>query len=187
MRILIASSEAVPYSKTGGLADVAAALSKALARLGHETVLVVPFYPRALPSGSQTIESTGRWVHVRVGDRTVNGEILEDRTDHPNLRVLLIRQSEFFDRQGLYCVGDADYADNCARFVFFSRAVLEAARALQIRPDIVHANDWQTGLVPALLEIEYRSQARFVQTASIFTIHNLAFQGNFPRWEMELT
>ncbi len=188
MNVVFASSEAAPYSKTGGLADVAQGLPRALAKLGHTVTLIVPLYPRVLPpSYRDRLRSTGHWVHVPVGEELVSGELLEDAGRSDGVRAVLVRQSHFFDRQGLYRVGDADYPDNCARFTFFSYAVLEAARTLALRPDVVHCNDWQTGLVPALLQIKYRSEPSLSRTATVFTVHNLAYQGLFPRWEMETT
>jgi starch synthase len=101
--------------------------------------------------------------------------------------VLFVDQPDFFDRPALYGDNNGDYQDNCARFCFFSRAVMEACRTLVLRPDVIHANDWQTGLVPALLETEYRDQPGFENTGSVFTIHNLAYQGQFWHWDYPLT
>jgi starch synthase len=185
MRIVLASSEAVPFSKTGGLADVATGLSRALAA-GHEVTLIVPFHRRQAPP-SVSCPSTGSTVTVRVGDRDVRGTILRAQLPGSSLRVLLVDQPAYFDRGSLYTAGQTDYADNCERFVFFSRAVLETVRVLDLRPDIVHANDWQTGLVPALVDIEYRGRPGFEHTASVFTVHNMAFQGRFWKWDLRLT
>jgi len=191
MRIVIASSEAVPFSKTGGLGDVAAALPKALAKAGHDVWLVIPNYTQVqnrLPPGAlPPIESTGRSMEILLRSKRVRGGILRSHVPGTRLTVLLIDQPEYFDRAGLYQEGGVDYRDNCERFVFFSRSVLEACRVLDLRPDVVHANDWQTGLVPALLSVEYGHKAGFERTASVFTIHNMAFQGKFWHWDMLLT
>lgn len=190
MRIVLASSEAVPFSKTGGLADVASALPKALAQLGHEVALITPYYPRILAArngNAPLIASTGREVSVRIAGRTVTARILQSRLPGSSVMVYLIDQPGYFDRTGLYVEGDRDYPDNCERFTFFSRAVLEAARVLNLQADIFHANDWQTGLVPALLKAEYQTQPGFAHAATVFTIHNMAFQGQFWHWDMLLT
>ena len=188
MKIVLASSEAVPFSKTGGLADVASALPKALAQAGHEVWLVVPRYPSVRSVGPlPELKPTGRTIVVPVGQQRREATLWESTLPVAGVQVLLIDYPEYFDRPSLYGENGIDYKDNCARFVFFSRAAMEAVRSLDIRPDIVHANDWQTGLVPALLAIEYRTQAGFERTRSVFTVHNMAFQGQFWHWDMLLT
>jgi starch synthase len=101
--------------------------------------------------------------------------------------VYLIQQDQYFDREQLYGIEGKDYIDNCERFVFFSRAVLEAIRLLDLPVDIIHANDWQTGLVPAYLKVLYSGDARYEKIASVFAIHNMAYQGQFWHWDMLLT
>ncbi len=191
MRIIVASSEAVPFSKTGGLADVSTALATALADLGHSVWLVTPHYPQALAkireSNGIAVESNGVRFEVPLGARHVAGGVLRSRLPGSAVTVLLVDQPAYFDRPGLYQSNGSDFRDNCERFVYFSRAVLVLSQHLGLRPDIVHANDWQTGLIPALLSIEGRQPNTFETTASIFTIHNMAFQGSFWHWDMLLT
>jgi starch synthase len=188
MRIVLCSSEAVPFSKTGGLADVTSALAKALAAAGHQVTLIVPHYPQIQKGKSpQPLVATGQPLSIWLGGRMVTGNILWSTLPGTDVTVLFIDQPEFFDRPALYGDASGDYGDNCARFCFFSRAVMEACRTLVLRPDVLHANDWQTGLVPALLEAEYRSQPGFETTGSVFTIHNLAYQGHFWHWDFPLT
>ncbi len=190
MRILLASSEAVPFAKTGGLADVASALSKALKDAGHEVTLILPNYPRrmARPGGlADSVFETGAAVDVPIRSDRVPGRLLETRLPDSDVRVLLVDCPEYFDREGLYGGEGRDYIDNCERFVFFSRAVLQAAVALNLRPEVIHANDWQTGLIPALLQIEERGKPPLGRTASVFTIHNMAFHGSFWHFDMPLT
>lgn len=188
MRIVLASSEAVPYSKTGGLADVTSALAKALAADGHTVTLIVPHYPQLQQAnGRRPAASTGQTLEIRVGGRVVTGSLYWGTLPGSDVTVVFVDQPDYFDRPKLYGDAAGDYADNAARFCFFSRAVLEACRALVLRPDVVHANDWQTGLIPALLEAEFRGQPGFERTASTFTIHNLAYQGHFWHWDMNLT
>ncbi|MBA3316039.1 MAG: glycogen synthase GlgA [Planctomycetaceae bacterium] len=188
MRIVLASSEAVPYSKTGGLADVTSALAKSLAGSGHNVTLVVPHYPQLQrQNGKRPLASTGQPLQIWLGGKIVTANLYWGTLPGSDVTVLFVDQPDFFDRPALYGNKDGDYQDNCARFCFFSRAVMEACRTLVLRPDIIHANDWQTGLIPALLEAEYRDQPGFENTSSVFTIHNLAYQGQFWHWDYNLT
>ncbi|HEX7446934.1 MAG TPA: glycogen/starch synthase, partial [Pirellulales bacterium] len=186
MNILLAASEAVPFAKTGGLADVVAALPAALERLGHRAVVFLPGYRGAL-GGGQAIEPTHVRVSVPIGSKTVEGTLLKSRLPDSQVDVYFIKQDEYYLRDELYGVNGSDYVDNCERFVFFCRAVLEAVRQLSLRIDVVHAHDWQTGLIPAYLKTIYRGLPGFEQIASLFTIHNLAYQGTFWHWDMLLT
>ena len=188
MRIVLASSEAVPFSKTGGLADVASALAKVLDARGHHVTLIVPHYPAIQRKNLHPPRGkTDHTLLIRVGDKMHVGQIYWGELPGTRVTVLFINQPEFFDRPALYGDPQGDYSDNCARFCFFSRSVLEACRMLVLRPDVIHVNDWQTGIVPPLLESEYRAQLGFERTASVFTIHNLAYQGHFWHWDFELT
>jgi starch synthase len=101
--------------------------------------------------------------------------------------VYLVQQDDYYDRDELYRQDGDDYPDNSERFIFFSRAVLEAIRLLELDVDVVHAHDWQTGLVPAYLKIEYRAVPRYEHVGTLFTIHNIAYQGHFWHWDMLLT
>lgn len=186
MKILLASSEALPFAKTGGLADVATGLSKALAAQGHDVTLVLPYYRQHVPDSVKCLR-TGMAATVPLADRTVTADILRANLPGSRVLVLLVDYPAYFDRPSLYTDEGADYPDNCERFVFFSRAVLETARQLDLQPDVIHANDWQTGLIPAIVAIELRGTPDFQHTAVVFTIHNMAFQGRFWHWDMELT
>lgn len=190
MRILLASSEVVPFSKTGGLADVAAALPKALAQLGHDVSVVVPNYPQVqkqLLGSGPPVTTTGQVISVPVGAHDIQAQVFRSHLPDSRVSVYLIDQPNYFDRATLYGDRHGDFGDNCARFVFFSRAVLELAKSFDRPVDIVHANDWQTALIPVLLKTDYRDVPEFERTASIFTIHNMAFQGQFWHWDMLLT
>lgn len=174
MKVLIASSEAVPFSKTGGLADVVGALSRRLAILGHETALFTPLYRSINPTltqGARKILFT-----AALGHEKIQGTfwVLQKK-----VLTVLIDCPAFYDRPGLYGENGKDYPDNDRRFAFFAKAVLEGAKALDFKPDVIHAHDWQTGLIFAFLKSP-RSDAFFKETATVFTIHNLAYQGNFP-------
>ncbi len=186
MNILVATSEAVPFAKTGGLADVCGALPIELARAGHQVTLVLPAYRSALCCGLP-IEPVGIEFIAPVGTKTVTGRLLRSHLADGQVPVYLVEQDQYFDRDHLYNVDGKDYIDNCERFVFFSRAVLETVRLLELQPDVIHANDWQTGLVPAYLKIAYRGLPRYEPIACVFTIHNMAYQGQFWHWDMLLT
>lgn len=186
MNILLAASEAVPFAKTGGLADVLGALPRELARLGHKPVLILPAYRRVKQSG-QPIEPTGINLSIPIGNKLVEGRLLKSTLPDSQVPVYLVEHNDYFDRDELYQVKGVDYVDNCERFVFFCRSVLESIRLLNLRVDVVHCHDWQTGLIPAYLKIEYRGVPGYERIVSLFTIHNLAYQGNFWHWDMLLT
>ncbi len=190
MRIVQICSEAVPFAKTGGLADVTGALSKALVELGHDVTLILPNYARLLAKNKQESKPIGEPFEIPLGDRRVLISLRQTRMPGSEVRVVLVDQPELFDRDGIYQEprSKADYADNAARFTAFPRAALEAVARLDLRPDIIQAHDWQTGLVPALLEAQYRQWVPALsRTASIMTLHNMAFQGAYPADTMPLT
>lgn len=184
MRILLASSEAVPYAKTGGLADVATGLAKALSEAGHDVSLVLPLYRRFIPE--QKRGEPVALLNIEMRQSTIRGTVRRALLTGTNVEVLLVDQPTFFDRRHLYTEGGQDYTDNAERFIFFSRAVMEIAQTLT-RPDIIHVNDWQTALIPALVHAERIRSGRFVNTGTVLTIHNMAFHGQFADWQMELT
>ena len=173
MNILLAATEVVPYAKTGGLADVAGALPKALARLGHKARIVMPRY------NVEKIMSRGHRlpgylsVPFNFGVRSTD-VYLDDSGEVP---VYFIDAAEYYSRNKLY--GESDDAE---RFAFYSRAVIELAKALGEQFDIFHLNDWMTGLIPAYLKTVYAGEPAFRKTSTLFTIHNMAFHGLFdPR------
>ncbi len=186
MNILLASSEAVPFAKTGGLADVSGALPRHLARLGHRVDLFLPNYRSCRRSG-QAIEEAGIALSIPVGPKLVQGKILRSTLPDSEVVVWLIDQPDYFDREGLYGESGRDYPDNCSRFVFFCRAVMEAIRLAELHVDVLHCNDWQTGLLPVYLKTEYAQSERHRGIASLLTVHNLAYQGLFLNWDMQLT
>ena len=186
MNILFATSEAAPFSKTGGLGDVCGALPRELARLGHKPVVFLPAFRQTRQAG-QPIESTGVHVDVPIGQKLVRGHYLRSRLPDTDVLVYLIDQPDYFDRPQLYREDGEDYKDNCERFVFYCRAVLEGIVRLGLDVDLIHAHDWCAGLVPAYLKTLYADVEPFDRMASLLTIHNLAYQGNFWHWDMALT
>ncbi|MFQ5428284.1 MAG: glycogen synthase GlgA [Thermodesulfobacteriota bacterium] len=175
--LIFASSEAAPYSKTGGLGDVAGALPAALSRLGCDVSLFLPLY-RETRLKHIEIESTGTRIVVPLGRRMIRAEVF--RAPRGPVKTFFISCDEFYDRSFLYGPPEGDYFDNLERFTLFSRAMLEAVSALGLDIDVLHANDWQTGLLPLYIKNLYRGEERFQSTATLFTIHNSAFQGLFP-------
>jgi starch synthase len=185
MRVLMVASEAAPFAKTGGLADVAGALPGALARLGCDVTLVMPAYRDVLTKGLP-IEETGLVFEVPLGARRATARILRGRLPGTNVTTFFIANDGCFDRPTLYG-GAEDYADNAERFIFFARAALELA-GRQDRPfDILHCHDWQAGLVPAYQKLVYQAWPMLSQARSVMTIHNMAYQGLFWHWDMLLT
>ncbi|MDR4504696.1 MAG: glycogen synthase GlgA [Candidatus Scalindua sp.] len=178
-KIMFASPEVVPFAKTGGLADVSGSLPKHLKRLGCDTRIVMPFYrmirEQQLP-------------HVTIIedlDVPSKGGILKAKVIQVNLEgiipVYFIMYDEFYDRGNLYGNSEGDYHDNAERFIFFCRSILELSRRIDFRPDIIHCNEWQTGLIPAYLKTLYNEDPFFSNTRTVFTIHNIAYQGIFEK------
>jgi starch synthase len=196
-KILLAASEVVGFAKTGGLADVAGSLPRALTERGHECIVVLPLY-RCARDSKMRPSPTDLTVTVPIGQRSVSGRLWRAALPDSQVTVYLIEQADYFDRddpgkgRGLYQFTlpggqKRDYPDNCERFIFFSRALLEAMRLLAFWPDVLHLNDWQTGLVPVYLREVYRGQPGYDAVRTIFTVHNLAYQGQFWHWDMLLT
>ena len=170
--VLIVGSEAQPFAKTGGLADVLGALPPALARLGWNATVVLPRY-RGVEAGAR-IET----FPVTVGAYTRDAAFFEAPLAD-GARAVLVDCPDLYDRAALYGIGSADYADNALRFAFLARAALEFAGRRPAPPLVVHAHDWQAGLAPVYLSTLYASHPVLAGTPCVFTIHNLAYQGIF--------
>jgi len=183
MKVLFASPEALPFAKTGGLADVCGALPKALAHLGVEVALVLPKY-RQVDLKRFLFRKTPLAPKIPIGQRTEPAEVFAVDLA-PNFQVFLIRKDAYFDRDHLYGSPSGDYEDNAERFTFFSRAVLEVAR--QWAPDVIHAHDWQTALIPVYLKTALRDDPDLTRVASVFTIHNIGYQGLFCYYDLPMT
>jgi len=182
MRVVMLAPEVHPYAKTGGLADVLAALPAALNRIGVEVSVCLPAYRTALRAlGPLPVILR---LHAPVSSRMEPAEILAV----PNAPVptFLVRADRFFDRDGLYGVGGRDYDDNAERFAFFCRAALEWLRHASPAPDILHMHDWQTALVPAFLRATADLYPELAAVRTVQTVHNLAYQGRFPSEEWHL-
>jgi starch synthase len=185
MKILFAASEMVPFSKTGGLADVAGSLTKALSDLGHEVSAVVPFYRTTEDKGFD-VEELDCSFSVPLSDREEYGEVFRTVTD-AGVNVYFISKAAYYDREELYGSRAGDHHDNAERFIFFSKAIIELCKCLDLRPDVIHCNDWQTGLVPIYIKKLLNDHPLFSDTGTIFTIHNIGYQGLFWHLDMHLT
>lgn len=183
MKILFAASEITPFAKTGGLADVAGSLPLALSKLGHDIRLVMPRYRQVEPErfGLNHIAA----FYVPLGTWKERCNVFEGKTGG-SVPVYFINKDIYFDRPELYRTSRADYADNAERFIFFSRSILELCNVAGFQPDVIHLNDWQTGLVPLYLRKAYSENPMLKQTKTVFTIHNLGYQGIFWRHDLRL-
>ncbi|MCX5795743.1 MAG: glycogen/starch synthase [Elusimicrobia bacterium] len=176
MKILLAASEAFPFCKTGGLADVVGALSQKLGAAGHDVVLFLPKYrvvesaalqggmshPLDVPFGASSVAVALRFMQWR------------------SVSVQFIDSPSLYDRDGLYGVDGRDHPDNDLRYAVFCRAVLEGAKAMGFKPDVIHLHDWQTALIAPYLKTLYAQDPFFSAAATVLTIHNIAYQGVFP-------
>jgi starch synthase len=174
LSIFMVTPEAHQYAKTGGLAEVAAALPDALGRLGHDVTLVLPLYRGVDVTGAEV-----QTANVPLGT-LMQSVTFHRRRERQGVTAVFVDIPELFDREGLYNVDGVDYPDNAWRFAMFSRAALEYARLRGERPSVIHAHDWQTGLVPVFQKMLFSPDPIVGGVPVVFTIHNLAFQGVFP-------
>lgn len=186
MNILFATTEAVPFCKTGGLGDVCGSLPRALASVGQKPTIIMPAFRQALDSG-YPVEDTGTTFEIPIGQKRVSGRLLRSQLPGTEVPVYLIEQADYFGRAGLYGENGEDYQDNCERFVFYCRAVLDVIDQLDLQIDVLHCHDWCAGLLPAYIKTLYGDRPPYDRLATLYTIHNLAYQGNFWHWDMALT
>ena len=190
-RVLFMASEVDPFAKTGGLADVAAALPASLAALGHDVRIMMPRY-RGVDAHAGDVRVVVPRLEVPLGEREVEGALFEGRTSS-DVPIYFLGNDHYYDREGLYGTAEGDYGDNCERFIFFCRGALEALPHIREpeggpwQPHLVHCNDWQTGLVPVYLRTLFRDDPSLGRLATLFTIHNLAYQGVFWHYDMPMT
>uniref|UniRef100_A0A7C2PJE9 Glycogen synthase n=2 Tax=Bacteria candidate phyla TaxID=1783234 RepID=A0A7C2PJE9_UNCW3 len=175
MRVLFASSEIDPLAKTGGLADVASSLPKALKKAGIEIFLIMPYYKKFVSKSGANIAPTDYLITVNIDDEKISSRIY--KTELHGVEVFLVENDELYDREQLYGTPEGDYPDNWKRFGYFAYAILELSKLLG-NIDLIHINDWQTGLVPLL---KLRKYPELKDTKTIITIHNLAYQGLFEK------
>lgn len=179
MKIVHVASELFPYIKTGGLADAVGALSAAFADNGHEVSVFIPGYRSVLEHKDAAKAERRLRLKIEMGDQYLSGDV-RVFTPRWNLKVFLICREEFFDRRAPYGNGERDYEDNADRFIFFCKGVVEMLRIGDLQADIVHCHDWQAAVLPVLLRDAERRHRTTLALKTIFTIHNIAFQGLFP-------
>lgn len=186
LSILISASEAVPFAKSGGLADVVGSLPKYLRRRGHDVRLVMPRYYK-IDSGKQDLKLLPGILVVPMG---ILGDeycaVYEGRIPDTDIPVYFLEHEGYFGRSGLYDEGNVEYPDNDRRFIFLSKGSLELCKLLDFYPDVVHANDWHTAAIPLLLNTSYRHDSHVGRAASVLTIHNMQYQGSFAPTSMEI-
>ncbi|MCM8795145.1 MAG: glycogen synthase GlgA [Candidatus Omnitrophica bacterium] len=168
MKIVQAASEVVPFAKTGGLADVVGALPLALERLGQEIIIVMPEYKQVKNSKIKVNKLKQDISYATLGE---------------NIKVYFIRNDAYFNREGLYGDKTGDYKDNLERFSYYCRRTLELLKEINFKPDIIHLHDWQASLIPVYLKTHYLNDQFYKDTRTLLTIHNIGYQGLFPKEE----
>ena len=171
MKVLFAASEAHPFIKTGGLGDVMGALPKSLIKLGVDVRVVIPKYKNIKDELKQKLQFV-KWFTVPVGWRNQYCGVFQ--YEYNGVIYYFIDNEYYFNRDGLY-----GYFDDGERFAFFNRAVLEFIKEIDWQPDLINCNDWQTGMVPVLLNLEYKKDQFYSRIKTVFSIHNLLFKGSF--------
>lgn len=172
LKITLVSSEIAPLAKTGGLADAVSGLAKALTSLGNEVTMMMPFYRNVHVLPTRLISP----LRLNLAGRQITYSIIEGM--HQGMKVVLIDAPQYFQRFGIYGDSAGGYSDNDERFLFFTRACLEYYKRKGERPDVFHCNDWPTGIFPLFLRTHYYHED-LSKTPVVFTIHNIAYQGNF--------
>ncbi|MDR0724136.1 MAG: glycogen synthase [Endomicrobium sp.] len=183
MNILMVASECVPFVKVGGLADVVGTLPKYLKGLGHDVRIILPKY-KTIDGKKFDLQTLPFRLSVQVG-KNIESFRIKKCVREDKIEVYFIENMHFFNRTGIYGNVGLDYDDNKERYIFFCRAVLESVKALMFRPDIIHCHDWQTGLVCAYLKTNLKNDGFFWNTSCAFTIHNIAYQGQFDASTVE--
>jgi starch synthase len=179
LKVLLLAAEVVPFAKTGGLADVTGALPRALRALGHDIRVAMPRYGRIDPGVFQLQEVLPPF-EVPIHRATELARILQG-TIEPDIPVYMVDNARYFDREGIYM-----YPDDADRFTFYCRAALEALKLLDWQPDVIHCHDWHTAIVPNWLNTIYKGDPFFADVVTIYTIHNLAYQGIFGHRVLEI-
>jgi len=179
MKIVHAASELFPYVKTGGLADAVGSMASTLADRGHEVSVFVPGYRTVLENKAAAGAERLLKLKIEMGNDFISGEV-RVFSPKPNLKIYLVCREEYFDRRGIYGNGERDFEDNHLRYIFFCKGVVETLQLDNLRADIVHSHDWQGALLPVLLRHAEQRHGTTLAMKTVFTIHNIAFQGVFP-------
>jgi starch synthase len=180
MKIAYISTEVAPFSKTGGLGDVSAAIPKAMQGLGHKVLIISPLY-KSLKIEPRKLNLVKSNILSQVGDNAVYFDLYVSFLPHTKLAVYFIKNNHLY-RDGIYVDKETgeDYADSAYRFITFSKAVLATLKWLKFSPDVVHVNDWHTGLLPFFLKTEFAEDDLLGRISSVYTIHNIGYQGIYP-------
>ncbi len=184
MKILIASPEVYPFVKTGGLADVTGALPKALKKLDLDARVILPKH-KGVDESRFPLKYKNYKIKCQISMSFVEAEIVESEYDN-GVIAYLVEQDEYYNRDYLYSTPDGDYQDNALRFIFFSKSILEAIKVTGFKPDVLHYNDWETALAPVFLKTIYKDDPQLKDIATVFTIHNIGYQGIFWHYDMHL-
>ena len=184
LRVAFVSAEVSPYAKLGEMADVAYALPKHLASLGMQVSLFMPKYRRP-EIDSLPMERITSNLPVLLGDRTAKASVFKG--EQGKYDIYFIDNPKYFWRDQIYGTGTGEYLDNDERFIFFNRAVLEFLHKHKLKTDIIHCNNWPTALIPVFLKTKYAKNKHFQNTATVLTLHNIAYQGEYPPDSLMLT
>jgi starch synthase len=179
LKILFLASEVVPFAKTGGLADVAGALPKALKSLGHDIRVAMPHYG-FIDRQKFNLNDLLYDVPVPMNGRVETSGVLEGRIGD-TVPVYMIENSKYYEREGIYM-----YHDDADRFIFFCRAAMEMLKRMDWVPDVIHCNDWHTAIIPNWLKTIYKDDPFYQRMVSIYSIHNLSYQGVFGQRVLEI-
>jgi len=186
LSILISASEAVPFAKSGGLADVVGSLPRYLRKLGHDIRIVIPRYYSVDRERFALSLLPGVLVVPMGGIGNEYCAVYEGRIPDSDIPVYFLEHEGYYGRKGLYDDDNVEFLDNDRRFVFLSKGSLELCKMIGFRPDVIHCNDWHTAAIPLLLNTTYKDDAHVGGAASILTIHNMQYQGSFPPSSMEI-
>lgn len=177
MKILVTAAEVAPYAKVGGLADMTAALPKAWRWAGHEVIVLLPLYG-TIDTEAYGLTKTDHVIGVPFGGWTEYAALWEGTLPDSDVAVYFLDSHEYYGRPGIYGYHEG-FQDNDRRFMFLCRATFEVARALNFQPDVIHAHDYHTAMTMPMLHVHYKADPLFANTAGVFTIHNMAYQGMF--------
>ncbi|MEW6608140.1 MAG: glycogen synthase GlgA [bacterium] len=185
LKVIMVSPEVVPFAKTGGLADVVGSLPLALTKLGCEVRIVLPKY-KIVEESEFSLLDIDKEVTFKVGETFQKAKIFSTKV--AGVITVYFLEHEYYNRDGLYgTTEEGDYKDNLERFTFFCGGTLELLKTIEYKPQVIHSHDWQTGLIPVYLKTLYQDDPFFEGVKTIFTIHNLAYQGVFPKDEFPIT
>jgi len=185
LNVVFIASEAAPLAKTGGLADVVGALPQALRHFNHQLTVILPYYRTHIDQLNLNMTPMGETIDMWADGRQRFCPL--HRVEVEGLTFILVEQDDLYAREGIYGTVEDAYEDNLLRYVLFDRVALEVAARLPNKIDIIHCHDWQTGMIPVLLKTQYQHCPNIAHAKTVFTIHNLAYQGVFPsQWVSRL-